>query len=83
MWGKTNRRDFSDQDVSGDYLVTGRFEQFLMVDFSDGDSVENWLADLSGTPVICVESPYGEPLETRIDFGLAMLAAAVGAIVDV
>ena len=83
LWGKTNRRDFSGQIVTGDYPVNGRFEEFLMVDFSDGDSVENWLADLSGTPVICIESPYGEPLETRIDFGLAMLATAVGAIVDV
>ncbi len=83
LWGTTNLRDFSGQVVSGDNRVTGRFEKFLMVDFSDGDSVENWLADLSEAPVICIESPYGEPLEARIDFGLAMLAAAVGAIVDV
>lgn len=82
LWGTTNRRDFSGQVVSADHPVTGRFEKFLMVDFSDGDSVENYLADLSGIPVICVESPYGEPLENRIDFGLAMLAAAIGTVVD-
>lgn len=82
LWGKTHLYDFSGKAVIGDYPVTGRFEEFLMVDFSDGDSVENWLADLSGAPVICVESPYGEPLETRIDFGLAMLAAAIGTFVD-
>ena len=83
LWGKTHLSDFSGQVVTSNHQTTGRFEEFLMVDFSDGDSVENWLADLSGTPVICIESPYGEPLETRIDFGLAMLATAVGAIVDV
>lgn len=82
LWGKTHLSRFSGKAVTGDYIVTGRFEEFLMVDFSDGDSVENWLADLSGAPVILVESPYGEPLETRINFGLAMLAAAIGAVVS-
>lgn len=81
-WGKTHLSDFSGQVVSADHPVTGRFDKFLMVDFSDGDSVENWLADLSGAPVICVESPYRESLETRINFGLAMLASAIGAFVD-
>lgn len=81
-WGKTHLSRFSGKAVTGDYIVTGRFEEFLMVDFSDGDSVENWLADLSGIPVICVESPYGEPLETRINFGLAMLASAISTVVD-
>lgn len=81
-WGKTHLSDFSSQVVSSDHPATGRFEKFLMVDFSDGDSVENWLADLSGAPVICVESPYREPLETRINFGLAMLASAIGTFVD-
>lgn len=81
-WGKTHLSRFSGNAATGDYLVTGRFEEFLMVDFSDGDSVENWLADLSGAPVICVESPYREPLEIRINFGLAMLASAIGAFVD-
>lgn len=81
-WGKTHLSDFSGKAVTGDYPVTDRFEEFLMVDFSDGDSVENWLADLSGVPVICVESPYGEPLETRINFGLAMLASAIGATLE-
>ena len=65
LWGKTHLSDLSGQVVSDGHSVIGRFEKFLMVDFSDGDSVENWLADLSGAPVICVESPYGEPLETR------------------